>query len=95
MSDPDKVSLVASICRPIALLDIRGLAGAARKLVADSNIKRVGRPHPSNLRRLWAFHSWLLDHQLLDGKGLAGLVTEQQLQQGAKKEAAWGDKIRL
>jgi hypothetical protein len=44
---------------------------------------------------LWVFHSWLFEHQILDGKGLAGLVTQQQLQQGAKEAAAWGDKTRL
>jgi hypothetical protein len=66
-----------------------------RNLVVGSSIWQGSRTHPSNLRRLWVFHSWLLKHQLLDGKGLAGLVTQQQLQQGAKEAAEWGDKTLL
>jgi hypothetical protein len=30
------------------------------------------------------FHSWLVQHQLLDGEGLAGVLTQQQLLQGAQ-----------
>jgi hypothetical protein len=87
---------VAAMCSlSVMQLIMRVLAGQACKLVVDSIIKQHGRTHPSNLRRLWVFHSWLLEHQLLDGKGLAGLVTEQQLQQGAKEAAAWGGKTRL
>jgi hypothetical protein len=36
---------------------------------------------------LWVFHSWLLQHQLLDGQGLAGLVAQEQLQQGQQGAA--------
>ena len=95
VSEADRDSVAAMCCLSVVLLDMRGLAGAARKLVVDSNIKQHSRTHPSNMRRLWVFHNWLLDHQLLDGKGLAGLLTQQQLQQGGKEAAAWGDKTRL
>lgn len=36
------------------------------------------------------FHSWLLQHQLLDGKGLTGILTEQQLQRGKQDTASMG-----
>jgi hypothetical protein len=36
------------------------------------------------------FHSWLLQHQMLDGKGLTGVLTEQQLQQGKQEAAQYG-----
>jgi hypothetical protein len=49
--------------------------------------------HPYNLRQLWAFHSWLVQHQLLDGKGLTGVLTRQQLQQGEKEAAVYGDAV--
>jgi hypothetical protein len=91
----ERDSIPSMCCVSVVLLDLRGLADGARKLVADSNIKQQGRTHPSNLRRLWVFHSWLLEHQLLDGKGLEGLVTQKQLQQGAKEAAEWGNKTSL
>jgi hypothetical protein len=95
LSPADKDSLAALSCVSVAQLDMRVLAGAVRNIVASSGIGQRDRTHPSNLRRLWLFHSWLLEHQLLDGKGLAGLVEEQQLQQGEKDAAKWGDKTRL
>jgi hypothetical protein len=95
VSQADKATIAALCCSSVAHLDLRGLAGLARSLVADSSIGQQSRTHPSNMRRLWVFHSWLLEHQLLDGKGLAGLVTEQQLQQGEREAAKLGDKPRL
>jgi len=92
LSPADKASLAALSSLSIAQLDMQELAGAARVLVASSEIGKQPRTHPSNLRRLWVFHSWLLQHQLLDGKGLTGLLTEQQLQQGEKEAAVYGDK---
>jgi hypothetical protein len=72
-----------------------GSSSAARTLVASGKVNQQRRMHPGSLRRLWVFHSWLLEHQLLDGRGLAGLVTQQQLQQGAKQAAGFWDKTRL
>ena len=91
-SEADKGSIASTCCVSVVSLDMRGLAGEARKLAADSSIKHQGRAH---LRRLWVFHGWLLEHQLLDGKGLAGVLSEQQLQQGDKEAVAWGDKSHL
>lgn len=59
------------------------LAGSMRELIAESGIKQRPKTHPSNLTKLWMFHSWLLQHQLLDGKGLTGVLTQQQLRDGA------------
>jgi len=92
LSPADKASLAALCSLSIAQLDMRELAGAAKALVASSGIGKQARTHPSNLWRLRVFHSWLLQHQLLDGQGLTGLLTEQQLQQGEKESAVFGDK---
>jgi hypothetical protein len=91
----DKAILAVLCCISVAQLDMRGLAGAVCEMVASSGIGQDSRTHPASLRKLWVFHSWLLEHRLLDGKGLAGLVKEQQLQQGEKEAAKWGDKTRL
>jgi len=92
LSGADKDALAAMFGWSVAHLDMQELAGAARGLVASSAIGKQPRTHPSNLRRLWVFHSWLLQHHLLNGKGLTGLVAEQQLQQGEKEAAVYGDK---
>jgi hypothetical protein len=55
-----------------------------RDLIVESGISKRPDTHPSNTSKLWVLHSWLLQHQLLDGKGLAGVLTQQQLQQGAQ-----------
>jgi len=92
MSLVDKASLAAICSWSVAQLDLQELAEAARALVASTSIAKQPRLHPAELRRLWVFHSWLLQHQLLDGKGLTGLLTEQQLQQGEKEAAVYGHK---
>jgi hypothetical protein len=51
--------------------------------------------HVSVPRRLWVFHAWLLQHQLLDGRGLTGLVTDQQLRQGEKDAAVYGTGVNV
>jgi len=92
LSVVDQAKFAALCSWSIAQLDMQELAGAARALIISSGIGKQPRTHPSNLRRLWVFHSWLLQHQLLDGQGLTGLLTEQQLQQGEKEAAVYGDK---
>jgi len=92
LSPADKAKLAALCSRSIAQLDMQELAGATRALVTSSGIGTQPSTHPSNLRRLWVFHGWLLQHQLLDGKGLTGLLAEQQLQQGEKEAAVYGHK---
>jgi hypothetical protein len=41
------------------------------------------------------FHSWLLQHQLLDGQGLTGVLTQQQLQQGEQEAAQYGSELQM
>jgi len=89
-AEKDKVAGLCSLS--IAQLNMQDLAGAAKALVASSGVGKQPNMHPAGLRRLWLFHSWLLQHQLLDGKGLTGLLTEQQLQQGEKEAAVYGNK---
>jgi hypothetical protein len=83
----DKDTIVGKLCSAVTHLDMQQLAPQALQLVTISGIVRRAHSHPSNLRRLWLFHSWLLQHRLLDGQGLTGLLTQEQLQQG-KREAA-------
>ena len=94
VSESNRADVAAMSCMSVVSLDMRDLAGAARTLVASSKVNQQRRMHSGSLRRLWVFHSWLLEHQLLDGRGLAGLVTQQQLQQGAQQAAGLWDKTR-
>jgi hypothetical protein len=82
--------LAAVCCISVARLDMRSTANAAVDLVSRSGIGQRPNTHPGNLSKLWVFHSWLLQHQLLDGKGLTGVLTHQQLQRGAKEAATKG-----
>ena len=81
--------LAAICCLSVTRLDIQLLAGPAYELVFRSGIGRQPNTNLGNLKRLWVFHSWLLQHQLLDGQGLTGLLTQQQLQRGAREAAAF------
>jgi hypothetical protein len=74
--------MLGRLCAAVADLNMQQLAPQAVQLVATSGIGQRRNTHPSNIRRLWVFHIWLLQHQLLDGKGLAGVLSQQQLQQG-------------
>lgn len=87
---PPASASVASCCYAIAQLNMVQLAEAAKCLVVNSRVGAQQRSHPAELRRLWVLHSWLLQHQLLDGKGLTGVLTQQQLQQGAREAASHG-----
>ena len=93
LSAADRASLAAILAASIAQLDMQQLAGPARDLVASSGVGQQANTHLSNLRRLWVFHAWLLQHQLLDGRGLTGLVTEQQLRQGQKDAGVYGTGV--
>jgi hypothetical protein len=86
----DRDRLAAYCSSSVARLDLQSLAGPARELVFVSGVGQRPATHKANLSRLWVLHSWLLQHQLLDGRGLTGLLTQQQLQQGAKEAAAYG-----
>lgn len=65
------------------------LAPAAVEVVKSSGIGQRRGTHPSNLRRLWPCHTWLLQHGLCDDKGLEGLISKQMLQQGQKEALFW------
>jgi hypothetical protein len=80
-------STVALCSMRVAEINMPQLAGPMRDLIAESGISKRPNTHPSNTGKLWVFHSWLLQHNLLDGKGLAGVLTQQQLQQGARGAA--------
>jgi hypothetical protein len=90
LSPAERDLLAVFCCLSVVRLDMRPLAGSAVELVSRSGVGHRPSTHPINLAKLWVFHSWLLQHQLLDGKGLEGLLTKQQLQQGEKEAAALG-----
>jgi hypothetical protein len=87
VSAADGDQLAAVCCISVARLDMRSLAGPACELVSSSGVGQRPITHPWYLSKLWVFHSWLLQH---DGQGLARVLTQQQLQQGAKDAAAIG-----
>jgi hypothetical protein len=82
MSVSQRVSTAAAVSKSVAVLDMRQLAGDVRNLVAVSRVATDGCANSGILAELWEAHAWLVQHQLLDGQGLAGLVTEQQLTAG-------------
>uniref|UniRef100_A0A383V400 FAST kinase leucine-rich domain-containing protein n=1 Tax=Tetradesmus obliquus TaxID=3088 RepID=A0A383V400_TETOB len=97
--------LAAQVGCAVAALDMQQLAGDVRELVASSGVARqrdaaashdsdAGVLHASNvnaglLGMLWDTHPWLLQHQLLDGQGLAGLLSQQQLEAGRAAAAVF------
>jgi hypothetical protein len=95
LSAADRASLAAMLAASTAQLDMQQLAGPARDLVASSEVGQQANTHKSNVWRLWQFHAWLLQHQLLDGRGLTGLVTEQQLRQGQQDAAVYGTGVTV
>eukprot|EP00882_Tetradesmus_deserticola_P031935 GHRQ01036120.1.p1 GENE.GHRQ01036120.1~~GHRQ01036120.1.p1 ORF type:complete len:193 (+),score=63.26 GHRQ01036120.1:407-985(+) len=62
----------------IAVLNMPQLAGDVRALVA-AGIQRSSRVVGENARMLRVFHCWLVQQQLLDAKGLAEVLTPEQL----------------
>jgi hypothetical protein len=90
MTPADRDKLAAVCCISVARLDMQSLAGLAWELLSRSGVARRPSIHPKQLRQLWVFHNWLLQQQLLDGKGLTGLLTQQQLQQGKKEAQTFG-----
>ncbi|KAF6263978.1 hypothetical protein COO60DRAFT_1663389 [Scenedesmus sp. NREL 46B-D3] len=65
------------------------LAGDARALVASSRVAQDSRLNRGDASMLWEVHAWLVLHQLLDGQGLAGLLSEQLLAEGKAASAAY------
>jgi hypothetical protein len=73
------------------VLELIRLCGLAQHNADASSIMTVGYAgskqrsssgFAGQLGMLWDVHCWLVQHQLLDGQGLAGLLSQQQLQQG-------------
>jgi hypothetical protein len=93
LSAADMARVASLCCVSVAKLDMQQLAGVAKELVVSSGVGQQPNGHPASLRRLWVFHCWSLQHQLLDGKGLAGVLTQQQLQQGEKEATMYGDAV--
>jgi hypothetical protein len=85
------------ICAAMVMLDMRQLAGLARLLLARSGYFNRSTYPGDSLRRLWVFHSWLVEHKLAGKKGLEGFpcLEGYQLQDAAEEAAKWGDKPLL
>jgi hypothetical protein len=99
-----RVHVAATVGSSVAALDMQDLAGAVRELVANSSTKperpvSTSNISPVGLAMLWEVHAWLVQQQLLDGQGLAGLLSEQQLAEGkaaaaeAKSSGAQGPSL--
>ena len=85
---PGNIDSMVSLCSlRVVQINLPQLAGPMRELVVECGIKQRSDTHPANIAKLWVFHSWLLQHQLLDGKGLSGVLTQQQLREGARGAA--------
>ncbi|KAF6256471.1 hypothetical protein COO60DRAFT_106911 [Scenedesmus sp. NREL 46B-D3] len=69
----------------LAVLDMQQLAGDVKALVA-AGVKPSRRLKGEDARMLGMFHSWLMQQQLLDGQGLSGVLSAEQLK---ACEAAW------
>jgi hypothetical protein len=90
------MNALAALCSiAVAKLDMQQLAGAAKQLVVASGVGSMSQAQPAILRWLWVFHCWLMQHQLSDGKGLTGVLTQQQLQLGEQKAAQYGCEIKM
>jgi hypothetical protein len=74
---------LCSVCWCVAVLDQQQLAGSVLSLVQAVRISQQQWVNvvDEGLTQLQQVHLWLLDKQLVDGRGLAGALTQQQLQQ--------------
>jgi hypothetical protein len=84
--------LTATIGNAVAALDMQQLAGGVRALVASSRLEPSSKLTQANAGMLWDVHAWLVQHQLLDGQGLAGLLSQQQLEQGRAAAEAYHEQ---
>jgi hypothetical protein len=78
----DALGLVAVVSHAVAALDMQQLAADVKALVASSQRIVNYDAKSGKIGKLWEVHSWLVQQQLLDGQGLAGLLSEQQLAAG-------------
>jgi hypothetical protein len=82
VSVAQRVSTAATVSKSVAVLDMRQLAADVRDLVAVGKVATDEGASSGNLAKLCEMHAWPVQHQLLDGQGLARLLTEQQLAKG-------------
>uniref|UniRef100_A0A383W394 Uncharacterized protein n=1 Tax=Tetradesmus obliquus TaxID=3088 RepID=A0A383W394_TETOB len=85
----DNAGLVAVVSHAVAALDMQHLAGNVRALVASCQVAGDASCSPGNLGMLHEVHSWMVQQQLLDGRGLKGLLSEQQLAVGQAASEAF------
>jgi hypothetical protein len=78
----ERTGMAIGVCYAVAKLDMKQLAGGVRALLGRTDLKHLDGSIPTTLGMLWDVHAWLVQHQLLDGQGLAGLLSQQQLEQG-------------
>jgi hypothetical protein len=84
---------MCNLCWSVAVLELQQLAGSVVQLVqAAASSQQQWREFASEeLMQLHQVHLWLLDRQLVGGRGLAGALTQQQLQQCS---GAWREQLR-
>jgi hypothetical protein len=76
------IGMTATAGHAVALLDRQQLASDVKSLVANCGVTAGTQLLPADASMLWDVHAWLVQHQLLDGQGLVGLLSQQQLEQG-------------
>jgi hypothetical protein len=76
------IAMTAVVADAVAALNMQQLAGGVKDIIASSGVTTGSSLQPIDAGMLWDVHSWLVQHQLLDGQGLAGLLSQQQLEQG-------------
>uniref|UniRef100_A0A383VYP9 Uncharacterized protein n=1 Tax=Tetradesmus obliquus TaxID=3088 RepID=A0A383VYP9_TETOB len=82
------IGLTAVVAHAVAALDMQQLAGEVRQLVVKTGVTHSFELKAANAGLLWTVHQWLVQQQLLDGQGLAGLLSPQQLAAGKAAAAA-------
>jgi hypothetical protein len=76
------LGLAAVVGHAVAVLDMQRMAGDVMELVASTRVKHSTFIRPADAALFREVHAWMLQHQLLDGQDLAGLLSEQQLASG-------------
>jgi hypothetical protein len=84
---------VSNLCWSVAVLDLQRVAGSVVELVRQANRQQQWASFATeSASQLQQVHQWLLDGQLVGGRGLAGALTEQQLQQCSTAVSAEHDR---
>jgi hypothetical protein len=83
------IGVAAVVANAVAVLDMQQLASDVEALMIKSGVTTGTQLLPGAAGMFWEVHAWLVQHQLLDGQGLAGLLSQQQLEQGKAAAAAY------